>query len=351
MIKKMAFTGATPWHGLGATLTDPTNIDQCLKEAGLDWDVRLEPVKLAASGEAVTCGNAVVRTDTGRALSLVGNGFVPLKNADAFEWFRPWVESGEATIETAGELIGGNRVWVLAKVKGTDFEVGDGDRVNPYILLAHGHGGTYTMAIRAGMTAVRVVCNNTLSMALGGGVGKGSNLVKIAHTKGAATSLESVREAVDYVRAQSGKVADVFRTLTQVQVTDEAVDAFLDAVYGKTKAGKNGKPGREPKKEEIRRLFEEGTGADLSSARGTAWGLYNALTEYESHHARSERTAGNVAGRLNSLAFGGAGVAINKAMDAMRILAEARSGGGIAIEDVFGSDMVERAQDASWAAA
>lgn len=336
-VKRMAFAGKTPWHGLGAQITDPGDLDRCRAEAGLDWDVSLEPVVLARTGEAVTCGNAVVRSDTGESISLVGTGFRPLSNRDAFEWFRPWVESGEATIETAGELHGGARVWVLAKVKNTAFDVGDGDKIDPYILLAHGHGGTYTLSIRAGMTAVRVVCNNTLSMALGSGVGKGTNLVKIPHTKGAAASLENVKAAIEHVRRHCGAVADVYRALTRVQIpNDEAIDAFLAVVYGPPKAPKGDKPARTPRADEIKRLFVEGTGQDLSSARGTAWGLWQALTEYETHHARGEKAAQNVAGRVNGLAFGQNGARISRGLDAMRIMAEARPGFDVA--DVLGEE-------------
>jgi phage/plasmid-like protein (TIGR03299 family) len=324
-IKRMAYTGPTPWHGLGKVLSDPSDLDRCRVEAGLDWDVKLAPVFLA-DGSAVECGNAVVRCDTGEAISLVGPGFVPLSNADAFEWFRPWLTSGEATIETAGELHGGNRVWILAKVAGTEFDVGHDDVVQPYILLAHGHGGPKTLAIRAGLTAVRVVCHNTLSMAIGDGDGmKGSSLVKIPHTAGARTSLDNVRQAIDAVRAHCAAVAELFRALTRIPVTSDAtVRAFVDAVYGAPVEREDGRPNREPRKEEIVRLFHEGVGSDLVSARGTMWGLWQALTEYETHAATSEKAAANIAARVNGLAFGKNGQKIAAALRVLRATVESR---------------------------
>lgn len=347
-IKRMAFFGATPWHGLGARITDPSDLDRCRVEAGLDWDVKLAPV-LLTDGTPVGCGSAVVRCDTGEAISLVGPGFRPLSNRDAFEWFRPWLDSGEATIETAGELHGGNRVWILARIKGTGFDVGEGDRVEPYILLAHGHGGASALAIRAGLTAIRVVCNNTLSMALGAGVGKGSNLVKIPHTAGARTSLENVRQAIESVRRHCGAVAEVFRALTRIKIPSEAaVRAFVDLVYGAPAEREDGKAPREPRKDAIVELFETGTGQDLPTAHGTAWGLWNALTEYETHAARGDAASRNVGGRLNGLAFGSNGARILKAFDAVRLLADARElpVPGIPVADVFGegSEAIERVE-------
>jgi phage/plasmid-like protein (TIGR03299 family) len=311
--------GGTPWHGLGDVLSDPSNLDLCRTEAGLDWDVRLESVVLASNGAPVTCGNAVVRCDTGEALSLVGPAFQPLCNRDAFEWFRPWIESGEATIETAGELLGGNRVWILAKVAGTTIDVGAGDIIEPYILLAHGHGGPKTLAIRAGMTATRVVCHNTLTMAIGASdFGRGTNLVKIPHTSGAAASLEHVKTAIDAYRRHCANVAEFYRLLAATPTTDADVKAIVDAIYGAPAEREDGKAPRTPRLDEILRLYHEGVGQDLTSAKGTAWGLVNAISEYETHYATGEAAAKNVSGRLNGLAFGQNGARIARAFDLMR---------------------------------
>jgi phage/plasmid-like protein (TIGR03299 family) len=321
-IKRMAYTGETPWHGLGAVLSDPTDLDRCRIEAGLDWDVALAPLFLA-DGSGVECGNAVVRCDSGEAISLVGPDFVPLSNAAAFEWFRPWLATGEATIETAGELLGGNRVWILAKVARTEFDVGDGDVVQPYILLAHGHGGPRTLSIRAGLTATRVVCANTLAMAIGPD-GKGSSLVKIPHTAGARASLDNVRQAIDAVRQHCDATAELFRAMTRIAIpSDDVVRAAVDVVYGAPAEREDGKPNREPRKDEILRLFHEGIGQDLTSAKGTMWGLWQAFTEYETHAATSERASKNLAARCNGLAFGKNGKVIAAALRALRVTAGA----------------------------
>ena len=344
MVKRMAYAseGGTPWHGLGAVLSDPSNLDLCRIEAGLDWDVRLEPVYLGGEpmvisdnggngddvqarlcGTKVDCGNAVVRCDTGEPISLVGPAFQPLCNRDAFEWFRSWVETGEVTIETAGELFGGNRVWILAKVTDTAFDVGGGDIIEPYILLAHGHGGPKTLAIRAGMTATRVVCHNTLTMAIGASdFGRGTNLVKIPHTSGAAASLEHVKTAIDAYRKHCANVAEFYRLLAATPTTDADVKIIVDAIYGAPAEREDGKAPRTPRLDEITRLYHEGVGQDLSTAKGTAWGLANAISEYESHYASGEKASKNVSGRLNGLAFGQNGARIALAFELLRAKAQ-----------------------------
>lgn len=340
MVKRMAYAedGGTPWHSLGTPLTNPADLDLCRIESGLDWDVRLEPVFLGGEtmkvfdeggngddhevrlcGQRVTCGNSVVRTDTGEPISLVGPDFVPLCNRDAFEWFRPWLDTGEATIETAGELLGGNRVWILARVKDTAFDIGDDDKIEPYILLAHGHGGPKTLAIRAGMTCIRVVCHNTLTAAVeDSDFGRGSNLVRIPHTSGAAASLEHVRSAIDAYRAHCANVSNLYRMLAATPTTDGDLKVIVDKIYGAAKDREDGKAPRTPRLDEITRLYHEGLGADLSTAKGTAWGLVNAIAEYETHYASGEKASKNVSGRLNGLAFGQNGARIARAFELLR---------------------------------
>lgn len=373
MVKRMAYAGETPWHSLGAVITDPTDLDRCREEGGLDWDVTLEEVALVerygvnapgdddhapgevklykdrkgvarprVRGDLVTCGRAVIRTDTNKAIALVGNGYQPLSNRDAFEWFRPWVESGEATIETCGELHGGTRVWVLAKIKGTRIDVGDGDEVQTYALLAHAHNGK--AAINAGLTGTRVVCHNTLSYALRGSGGRSANIIKVPHTKGAKATLDRVREAADQVRAHNGSVAEAFRAMTRVRVKSaEVVELVVNHVYGvKAKtAEEKAKARKSPRLEEITRLYEKGMGQDLATANGTAWGLLAAITEYETHHARTDEDAADIETRVHGLAFHTGKRRLELATLIMQDIALKVGGDkprGIALEDVLGQE-------------
>ncbi len=90
-----------------------------MKEAGLDWTVRQEPLILASDKRPVS-HVANVRESDGAILGVVGPGTAVLQNLDAFDWFAPWLDTKECSIEAAGALAGGSRIWVLAKIAGAD---------------------------------------------------------------------------------------------------------------------------------------------------------------------------------------------------------------------------------------
>src|SRR5262249_27318291 len=146
------------------------------KQAGLDWEVELFPL-FTATGQQVT-HKAVKRSTDGKVLGVVGPRWQPLQNKDAFNWFDPFLAAGQATLEAAGSLAGGTRVWVLAKLNRDPIVVVPGDEVTKYLLLSNGHDGS--LAVRCGFTPIRVVCNNTLQMAHNDRVG--SQLIRFTHS-------------------------------------------------------------------------------------------------------------------------------------------------------------------------
>jgi hypothetical protein len=116
-IESLAFAGATPWHGLGTPLyeADTNGLAAGLRQAGLNWEVQTVPLVTADKQESVT-HVAVRRSSDDRVLGVVGPRCVPVQNRDAFEWFQPFLDGGEAKLETAGALRRGSRIWVLAKL-------------------------------------------------------------------------------------------------------------------------------------------------------------------------------------------------------------------------------------------
>jgi Domain of unknown function (DUF932) len=119
----------TPWHRLGMVLDNPPDTATAIRDAGADWRVKLLPLVIADTNRRVAA-RAVVRVTDGKILSHhVGPDFTPLQNLDAFQWFDPFVASGEATLETAGVLQGGARVWIMARLTASSAEIADGDTV------------------------------------------------------------------------------------------------------------------------------------------------------------------------------------------------------------------------------
>lgn len=267
------FTHTPAWHGLGTVLPNAPSIDEAIVAAGLDWTVSLQDL-FAPDGRKVT--HKVVVRDTDQShLGVVGPDFAPLYNVDAFEPFRPLVESREITLEAAGSLKNGKRIWILAKLANATADVTTGDPVNGYALLAHGHDGT--MAVRLGFTAVRVVCQNTLSAAL-----QGDKLIKVSHRGNVAMRVKTLMHGLDMARGEFRVSIEAMRELAKRKCSDADFERYAREVF---------EPGKADDKEAGKRilaqvfpLFQAGRGMDLPGVRGTYWGAYNAVTEHLTHN-------------------------------------------------------------------
>jgi len=330
------FVKQPAWHGLGTVLEAPPSVDEALKLAGLDWTVRKEQLGRMVTSVPTVEGEvavtsfvpanrwAVIRESDGTELGTVGKSWQALQNDKAFAWFQPIVDAKLATLEAAGSLKKGGRVWVLAKVVGGTTEIVPGDPVEDYILLAHGHDGL--LAIRAGLTRTRVVCQNTLHAAI-----SGNTLIRILHSAKAEETLEAAREVILRANGAFQKSNEIFRRLAGVKnVSTKQLRAFVDATFPKPIMPDNGNGGGNggafggpeettPTKDEpksliypkIERLFEEGAGAQIEGVKGTAWGAYNAMTNFLTHErGQSDEN------RLNNSFFGPEGArALNAAVD------------------------------------
>ena len=302
-----------PWHGLGVILDKPPTVEEAIKCAGLDWTVRLQPLHMKYDGEDIPVPNgfATVRDTDRKVLGVVGPTYKPLQNKDAFKFFQPFLDANEATIETAGSLRGGTRVWVLARVTQDPIEIVPGDDVLNYILLSNGHDGT--LAIRVGLTPTRVCCANTLSAAH---AHKASKLLRVRHTKKAAETLDVVRETMDLVRKEFVATAEQYKVLAKKGVRKEDLEAYVRRVFQpkvvmttpETEAEDDAAHDRllAP----IIRLFEEDPTNNMPGVKGTVWGMYNAVTSYLSHERG--RSADN---RVNSLWFGDSATVNDRAFD------------------------------------
>lgn len=279
-VEKMFSVGEVPWHGLGVILRNPPSIEEAIRMAGLDWEVALKPLCIAEDGRPVRA-NATVRLSDGKILgNALGPDYRVLQNRDAFRWFQPFIDAGTATLESAGSLRGGVRVWVLAKIEGSMFDVRPGDAVQPYILLAHAHD--HSLAIRVGFTAVRVVCMNTLMGAI---QSESTNkLIKIRHTENAGAALEKIRTTMDLARQEFAATAEQLRELARVGCSDLTLRRYVRKVFFPAMEATDFEAGGGKGDRilaQVIPLFECGRGADLS--RGTLWGAFNAVTEFTTH--------------------------------------------------------------------
>jgi phage/plasmid-like protein (TIGR03299 family) len=293
-VESMAFFGQAPWHGQGTPLSEEDLYDwpRACQKAGLNWDVELVPL-VTADTQAKVESKAVRRTTDCRVLGVVGPRFCVLQNRDAFAWFMPFLEAKEAALNTAGSLRNGSRVWVLAKLNRDPLVIAEGDEVEKYILLSHGHDGS--LAVRVGFTPIRVVCQNTLSMAHGSSASK---LIRVRHTKDVHENLANIRELMDLANQEFEATAEQFRVLARKTINQADLQKYVRRVL-KVEDGQEAGTRTKNTIEEIIALCESGRGNTLASVSGTYWTAYNGMTEWLAYsRCRSQSS------RLDSLWFG-----------------------------------------------
>jgi phage/plasmid-like protein (TIGR03299 family) len=305
--------GDLGWHGLGVKLDNPPTIQEAIKLAGLDTPIKCVPL-IAQVGpfglEGLETGSKALvreRTDANGhvkrdVLSVVKDTYEPVQNQEVFAFFQPAVEGGYAELETAGSLFGGKRIWVLAAIKGLEAEVVPGDPLKSYFLLVNAHDGTKT--VTCGFTDVRVVCSNTEKQA----TGRGSEMIRIKHTKSVHVALERVQSIVQYQKNRFEATLEDLRFLASKQCDTTALSKYLRTVFEPTVSDMHDKVESQEKAylkliSKITPAFEgvglAGQGNALAGVRGTYWGALNAVTGYLTHdRGRSAET------RLESQWFG-----------------------------------------------
>jgi len=303
---EMAFVGETPWHGLGQELEQGASFDQWQKAAGMDWSIHTSPVMYETGNcnreiETLTFTgqNVLYRSDNNEPLSVVTNRYKPVQPVEVLHFFKSLVDENGFKLHTAGTLKGGRRMWALAET-GNFGEVTADDKVGGYLLLST--SCDRTLATTARFTSIRVVCNNTLTMA----VGENANTVSFSHIQ--KFDHEKVKAKLGNAVGAFGAFIDMGKYLQKQQMNVHASSQFLlnllrqdDQPNELVLAGKNFN--------KILSLFEtESKGNDLVGH--TKWGMLNAVTEYVDHFAGNSQD-----NRLNNAWFGNGERLKNKAKE------------------------------------
>jgi len=343
-LEQMAYTGETPWHGLGNQLTQNQPIEVWAQQAGMNWRIESSHVSYMAQNDR---GQSIImpyeeqrvlyRSDTHAPLSVVSQRYQEVQPKQILEFYRDLTEQSGFELETAGVLKGGKKFWALART-GQSAALKGKDVSNAYILLATACDGT--LATTAQFTSIRVVCNNTLAIALKGQSSTG--VVKVPHST--RFDAERVKQQLGIsVRAWDEHMYDM-KQLSQRKVTQTEAAAYFDAVFNNTglspieqdegiiqfyrnvasqanpvpKADNRTEPNGRAMSKVMTMFNGHGRGAELSSAKDTAYGLLCAITEFTDH----ERRAMSQDHRLDSAWFGaGAGLKQRGLEQALRMLA------------------------------
>lgn len=286
----MAYAGETPWHGLGVPVGNDLSAENMMIAAGCNWNVgkfdNICYVTQPGAGpvKVKTGEQSLIRLSDNKVLSpSVGPGWEPVQNSEAFDFFREFVERGDMEMHTAGSLQDGKIVWALAKVD-ESFTIGDGDKVESFLLFSNSHMFGRSMVID--FTPIRVVCNNTLTMAL---ASKSANRVTVSHR---------VKFDADRVKALMGiahERLDAYHAGAEALSTAKASADDLATYFGKVfplTSAKNVR-GKTLSANAERALMLNGNpmqpGAGMSP--GTWWEAFNTVTFMADHElARNNDT-------------------------------------------------------------
>ena len=282
-----------PWHGLGQVVDNALTSEEAILAAGLNYDVIKcptyakypEELKPAVKGDRVPDVYATVRTDTWQVLGSVGNRYEIVQNSTAFDFVDSIVGDQLAIFETAGALGRGERIFLTAKLPTNIRIKGSDDIIEKYILFTNSHDGSGSVV--AGFTPIRVVCNNTLNVALH----NIQNRITFRHTKNIHDRLEQGREMLGIYKIYSEEFADIINCLANVKITDETVESVIGNVIFTPQERKiieldsmfNEEISTRKRNQfiDLKEYIDTGVGQDHH--RGSALWLYNGFTSYYSN--------------------------------------------------------------------
>lgn len=273
------------WHGFGTVVTEAQTSVDALRIAGLDWTVAL--TDLAAimpdgSHQPIDTHRATMRTDTGAALGAVGMRYQPLQNREAFAWMDEVVGEQLAIWHTCGSLRQGKDVWMLAKLPG-NLEVCDRDVLDKYVLITNNHAGTG--AVRLFPTSVRVVCANTLRLAISEVDSNKSDAglplgLKLFHTAGSlGRRVQKARELLGVIGKSHDEFATAARSMLAKSLnTQQVSDYFGGLVENRSDRSRDKVLGQ---------LWDRfALPTNEGGFKANVWTAYNAASEWADHELR-----------------------------------------------------------------
>ena len=271
-VETMFYVREVPWHGLGTKVMEAPESAEALKLAGLDWKVIQKPI-VTEDDIPIPGFKANLRDVDEKVLGVVTDRYKVVQNTDAFSFTDELLGEG-VTYETAGSLQDGRRTWLLAKLP--QRYIISGDEITPYLIFMNSHDGTG--AIKAAMTPVRVVCQNTLNLALSTAKRSWST----NHTGNIQGKLEDARNTLLYAdryMAEFGKEVD---GLNRTKLTDRQVCEYIDALFPllENPTDQQQRNLRQMKEEVKIRYFDA---PDLKLVGKNAYRFVNAVSDFATH--------------------------------------------------------------------
>ena len=287
-VETMMYVREKPWHGLGTEVPEAPASADALRFAGLDWTVRQEPVYNARGG-VIPGYKSNVRDTDGSVLGIVGDRYKVVQNVDAFN-FTDDLIGGDVRYETAGSLREGRQVWLLAKMPEREIA---GDLVEPYLCFTNSHDGSG--GLKVCMTPIRVVCNNTLNLALH----TAKRIWSMRHTENIRERMAEARDCLFRADEYMTNLSLYADSAANRRLYDADIKAILEELFPVTdKSTEREKANAKKCRDEFMVCY---FAPDIARFRGTAWGFINAASDLVTHsmpHKNTKNYAANNWGRI-----------------------------------------------------
>ena len=269
-----------PWHGLGAIVAEALSSADALKLAGLDWNVVQEPI-FTDFNEPVEGYRANVRDSDRKVLGVVSDRYKVVQNTDAFSFTDELLGKG-VRYETAGSLQGGKKVWLLARLP-HEYIIA-GERISPYLVFSNTHDGSGS--VKVAVTPVRVVCNNTLNLALN----TAKRSFSMVHTGNIQDKIQEARDTLFMAEEYMDCLGMEFEQLRRQKVTDAQVKEYIELLLPMEKdpTAIQRKNTLKLREDMMRRYYDA---PDLQKIGNNAYRFVNAVSDFATHSNPIRRTA------------------------------------------------------------
>ena len=278
-VETMFYVREKPWHGLGTEVKEaPTSAD-ALVYAGLDWSVIQKEV-YTEDGTMIPGYKANLRDTDSAALGIVSDRYKVVQNEDAFRFTDDLLGAGVA-YETAGALQGGRKVWMLARMPHRYIIAGD--EIAPYMVVMNSHDGS--SGIKVAMTPIRVVCQNTLNLALG----SAKRIWTTKHTENVMSRVHEARETLLLAETYMGELGRSIDALSQIRLTDKKVTEFMQEFFPVTlEISEAQRKNNQRLLEDMKQRYWEAP--DLSNVGRNGYRFINAVSDFATHAEPIRRT-------------------------------------------------------------
>lgn len=267
-VETMFSVREVPWHGLGTIVQEAVSSEEAIKLAGLDWDVRQEEIVYYDQNTGYFMN---IRSSDQKVLGVVGGRYKPVQNEEAFSFVDNLLGIG-VTYETAGSLASGKRVWLLAKLPVENIL---GDEVEPYLVLTNSHDGFGSLKVA--MTPVRVVCQNTLNLALD----HAKRMWNVRHTGNIDSKLKAAQETLGLADKYMERLKLEAEALAALKISEADYIRLTDKLFPiNDEMTKRKQESQDVLRLQLKHAWEQD---DLGNIRGTGYGFINAVSDMSTH--------------------------------------------------------------------